>query len=91
MTCFNFSQLAEETKSARMIYRINDAAAAGLIELTGGHHDGRHGRNALAKKTLSRKILQISDYVILLFFNEDLSKAGEHWPVRQQLCIKNGS
>jgi hypothetical protein len=52
---------------------------------------GRHGRNPLAKKTLPRKILQISDYVILLFFNEDLSKAAEHWPVRQQLCIKNGS
>lgn len=39
---------------------------------------GRHGRNPLAKKTLPRKILQISDYVILLFFNEDLSKAAEH-------------
>ena len=51
---------------------------------------GRHGRSSLEKKTLPRKIIQISDYVILLFFNEDLSKAAECWPVRQQLCIKNG-
>jgi hypothetical protein len=52
---------------------------------------GRHGRNPLAKQTLPRKILQISDYVIPLFFNEDLSKTAEHWPVRQQQCIKIGS
>jgi hypothetical protein len=42
------------------------------------------------KKTLPRKTLRIVDYVILPFFHEDLSKAAENRPVRQQLCIENG-
>jgi hypothetical protein len=52
---------------------------------------GCHSRNPSKKKARPSKTLRISDYVILLSSNEDVSRAAEHWPVRQQLCIENES